>query len=233
MRLPIKAMWGLIFAAGVFMAFYGCYAIVTEYLRSPVVVSYVIQGAELLHLPDIVVCPFNRYNKTYIEYTSLTRPRLSTMVLPPSRQLNISKELVQGLEFIFPLPFMLPFQSSFYREKIGPKFNLSLLEEELNGVLEEKMLTFDQFLAEATPGTQSPSPNLLPSPVNLAPGRRLHGPLPGAQELLQLQDGDDVGGEVLPNRAPLPPDRPRHRPRRQGPLLLHQPGSFKGGRSCS
>lgn len=86
-------MWSLILFISICFSFHGCYSIISEYLARPVVVSYFVADAgQKLALPDIIICPFNRFNRTYLE------------------ALNITDDLAQYLELAFPGPPMFPFQ---------------------------------------------------------------------------------------------------------------------------
>uniref|UniRef100_A0AC35EXL7 Uncharacterized protein n=1 Tax=Panagrolaimus sp. PS1159 TaxID=55785 RepID=A0AC35EXL7_9BILA len=88
-----KCLWILILCVSIFFSIQGCYMIISEYLQRPVVVSYFVAEAhQNLALPDIIICPFNRFNKTYLE------------------NLNITGDLAQYLELAFPGPAMFKFQ---------------------------------------------------------------------------------------------------------------------------
>uniref|UniRef100_A0AC34GMQ5 Uncharacterized protein n=1 Tax=Panagrolaimus sp. ES5 TaxID=591445 RepID=A0AC34GMQ5_9BILA len=88
-----KCLWILILCVSIFFSIQGCYMIISEYLQRPVVVSYFVAEAhQNLELPDIIICPFNRFNRTYLD------------------NLNITGDLAQYLELAFPGPAMFKFQ---------------------------------------------------------------------------------------------------------------------------
>lgn len=63
-----KFFWALAFLGATAAAVYGCSKIVLAYLKSPVTVEYFVQDAIYgLQVPDIVICPFNRLNATYVK----------------------------------------------------------------------------------------------------------------------------------------------------------------------
>ena len=55
------------FSVATLFAGQGCFMIVKEFIQRPVVVSYLIQEATRLPLPDLVICPFNRFNRSFLE----------------------------------------------------------------------------------------------------------------------------------------------------------------------
>ncbi len=126
---PLKVIWSVIFVTALGAAFYGCFAIVNAYVRSPVVVSYFVYGNESLKLPDIIVCPLNRFNKTYLV------------------EHNLSDNLAQYLELSFPSPMIFPAQRLKFTEIYK---NMEVYEEEFNAFLDEMNQTFTEFIEKAT-----------------------------------------------------------------------------------
>ncbi|MCP3665521.1 MAG: amiloride-sensitive sodium channel family protein, partial [Gammaproteobacteria bacterium] len=76
-----KLTWLLIFVAALLAAVYGCYAIVAEYVQGPVVVSYMVSDNKSLVLPDIVICPFNRFNQSFLDEYNVTEDIANYMEL--------------------------------------------------------------------------------------------------------------------------------------------------------
>ncbi|VDM77961.1 unnamed protein product [Strongylus vulgaris] len=86
-----------------------------EFKLRRVVVSYFIQEANTLALPDIVICPFNRFNRSFLE------------------QWNVSAGLAQYFELSYPSPVIHTFQTRMYEETVN---NLDAHEYELELLLE-------------------------------------------------------------------------------------------------
>lgn len=103
----LKIIWIVVIFLAVLFAVNGCYQIISQFIEHPVVVSYFIEDAgQNLTLPDVIICPFNRFNKTFLD------------------EVNITGDVAQYLEMTFPGPAQFPFQ-----EKIQTKFeNISVLE---------------------------------------------------------------------------------------------------------
>ena len=74
----------MILAGALCGAVWGCYSIVRDYQKSPLVVSYFVQvtlydkstifkmpykpqEADSMYVPDVIVCPFNRFNSTFLD----------------------------------------------------------------------------------------------------------------------------------------------------------------------
>uniref|UniRef100_A0A915B9Q1 Uncharacterized protein n=1 Tax=Parascaris univalens TaxID=6257 RepID=A0A915B9Q1_PARUN len=105
--------------------------IFSEYIAHPVVVSYFIQEAgRRLALPDIVICPFNRYNRSYLD------------------ELNISNGLAQYLELSYPSPMLHSFQIRQYTETVA---NIDRFDFELENLLKKLgNISFTQFIKMST-----------------------------------------------------------------------------------
>lgn len=121
---PLKAFWAVAFFAAIVAAIYGCTAIVIEYVKSPIVVTYLVQEPNFMRLPDLVICPFNR----------LDRVRL--------REFNVSDEIAQYIEASFSGLEYLDYQRM-WNERISN--NSKILESQLNAILVRTNLTFEKF----------------------------------------------------------------------------------------
>uniref|UniRef100_A0A915DCS5 Uncharacterized protein n=1 Tax=Ditylenchus dipsaci TaxID=166011 RepID=A0A915DCS5_9BILA len=103
--------WIFIIVVATLAALQGCFMIVREFIARPVVVSYFIQEASRLPLPDIVICPFNRFNRTYLN------------------SLNVSDGLAQYLELSYPSPVLHSFQLRRYKSTLRhlDEYEMSLI----------------------------------------------------------------------------------------------------------
>ncbi|KAE9556176.1 hypothetical protein FO519_000664 [Halicephalobus sp. NKZ332] len=73
--------------------------IIVQFIEHPVVVSYFVKDAgQNLILPDVIICPFNRFNKTFLD------------------EINITGDLAQYLELTYPGPGQFPFQERLVEE---------------------------------------------------------------------------------------------------------------------
>ncbi|CAJ0962408.1 unnamed protein product, partial [Mesorhabditis belari] len=95
-----------------------------------VVVSYFVYEAPHLQLPDLVICPFNRFNRTFLESH------------------NISDGLIQYMELSFPIPILHSFQiKAFYDEREKLTLHDNELEELL---LRMGNISYRDFLNKAS-----------------------------------------------------------------------------------
>lgn len=111
---------------------YGCYKIIEQYIERPVATSYFVQEADTLPLPDVTICPFNRFNKAYLDTH------------------NISDDLRKYLEWAF---FLMSPKYDFVNIKKDVQRqtqNKDALEAELQGTLTRLNLTFLQFVQAAS-----------------------------------------------------------------------------------
>lgn len=68
----LRWFWVVTFFGALAAAVYGCYHIVEQYIEAPVVVSYFVQEFESsFPLPDLVICPFNRFNAEFLKNYSI------------------------------------------------------------------------------------------------------------------------------------------------------------------
>uniref|UniRef100_A0A915MI83 Uncharacterized protein n=1 Tax=Meloidogyne javanica TaxID=6303 RepID=A0A915MI83_MELJA len=109
-------------------ALIGCGFIVWEFNNRPLSVTYSIRENVSLIIPDIIICPFNRFNKTYLNYW------------------NVSDNLAQYLELAFPQASQHPFQYKSYKNLID---KINELEEELNKLLLNIGISFAEFIDKA------------------------------------------------------------------------------------
>ncbi|KHN88751.1 Acid-sensing ion channel 1 [Toxocara canis] len=125
--LPMQLVWATLIFLALVSAIQGAYMIFSEYIAHPVVVSYFIQEAgRRLALPDIVICPFNRYNRSYLE------------------ELNVSRGLAQYLELSYPSPMLHSFQIRQYTETVA---NIDRFDFELETLLKKLgNISFTQFI---------------------------------------------------------------------------------------
>ncbi|KAL3081310.1 hypothetical protein niasHT_039787 [Heterodera trifolii] len=114
----LRLLWLAIVILATFAALVGCALIVWEYNTRPLVVTYGIKEDVSLTLPDIVVCPFNRFNRSFL---------LSH---------NVSAPLAQYLELAFPSPAQHPFQYELYTKMIAQQ-RMDQMESELSKLLEK------------------------------------------------------------------------------------------------
>ncbi|VDK42529.1 unnamed protein product [Anisakis simplex] len=125
--LFMQIIWITLIMLALIFAVHGSYMIFSEYIARPVVVSYFIQEAgRRLALPDIVICPFNRYNRSYLE------------------ELNVSRGLAQYLELSYPSPMLHSFQTRQYTETVA---NIDRFDFELEMLLKKLgNISFTQFI---------------------------------------------------------------------------------------
>ncbi|CAI5455562.1 unnamed protein product [Caenorhabditis angaria] len=62
----LRSIWVIIVILAIVLTLHGCYQIILEFSNERIVVSYFIKEAPGLELPDIVVCPYNRFNSTFL-----------------------------------------------------------------------------------------------------------------------------------------------------------------------
>lgn len=129
----LRVFWFTTFLGALAASIYGCYAILHQYMESPVVASYFIQEAPArFALPDLIVCPFNRFNAKFL------------------RKFEIPIEVAQYMQLTFGATAKHPSQR---RELLTKVFNYSLmveLEHETNATLQRLNMTFGQFLDAAS-----------------------------------------------------------------------------------
>jgi hypothetical protein len=128
-HVHLRQVWCVIMVVSFLAALNGCYSIIMEYVERPVVVSYFIEESSSLPLPDIVVCPLNRYNATYL------------------KSLNISFDLSQYLELAYPSPLVHSFQLRHYPRIIKQIEKLDAEMNELLRVIGNQ--TFTQFVKDS------------------------------------------------------------------------------------
>lgn len=126
----IKGFWIVVFFGAMAAAFYGCYAILDQYMKSPVVVSYFVQETtEKLFIPDVIVCPFNRFDQKFLD------------------KHNISEDLAMYVELAFGFGAKHPAQRIATNKAFqNAAKNWSKLTEELNETLTNMNMTFEQLL---------------------------------------------------------------------------------------
>ncbi|CAL2049793.1 hypothetical protein CAEBREN_06878 [Caenorhabditis brenneri] len=128
----LRFVWVLIVFCALVMTFQGCHQIMDEYSMRRIVVSYFIQEADSIWVPDVVVCPYNRFNQSYFKAN------------------NVSFELAQFLELSFP-SIELPFENlQLITEELISK--IDSLDFQLEDLLRRKNMTYVQFLQEASLG---------------------------------------------------------------------------------
>ncbi|CAJ0933694.1 unnamed protein product, partial [Mesorhabditis belari] len=126
----LKVTWILLLILAAILTVHGCYTIIVEYLVGRVVVSYFVYEASDLPLPDLVICPLNRFNRTFLE------------------NLNVSAGLAQYMELSFPLYPMHPFQQPTFDAVMG---NTDFYNNELELLLTRLgNMTYRDFLNKAS-----------------------------------------------------------------------------------
>ncbi|CAB3399265.1 unnamed protein product [Caenorhabditis bovis] len=132
----LKSVWVMIVVMAIFLTLHGCYQILQEYSLRRIVVSYFIQEAATLPLPDVVICPYNRFNRSFLEAN------------------NVSFELAQYLELSYP-SLEMPF--NFLRDKQNEIIDhVDMYDYELELLL-QKMgnVSYVNFLQQATLGCEA------------------------------------------------------------------------------
>ncbi|KHJ86568.1 hypothetical protein OESDEN_13675 [Oesophagostomum dentatum] len=131
----LRFIWVVILVLAVLLTSHGVWQIMLEFKLRRVVVSYFIQEANTLALPDIVICPFNRFNRSFLE------------------QWNVSAGLAQYLELSYPSPVIHSFQTRMYEETVN---NLDAHEYELELLLERiGNMSYTSFLKAASLGCEA------------------------------------------------------------------------------
>jgi hypothetical protein len=93
---------------------------------SPLSTRRALVTGNILALPDIVICPFNRFNRSFLE------------------AMNVSAGLAQYLELSYPSPVIHNFQQDTYQHTIR---NIDLYEYELEELLLRiGNLSFTEFI---------------------------------------------------------------------------------------
>ncbi|CAJ0583035.1 unnamed protein product, partial [Mesorhabditis spiculigera] len=173
----LKVTWMLLLILAGILTVHGCYTIIMEYLLGRVVVSYFIYEAPELLVPDIVICPFNRFNRSYL--TSL----------------NVSAGFAQYLELSFPFQPIHPFQESTINEIAN---NLDFYETEREQLFQRLNITYKEFLDKAALDCsaffQDTSKCESATYVSSSAGRCFR--LPGG---VQYRDGFDSGDRIIIN----------------------------------
>ncbi|KAL6724395.1 hypothetical protein Aduo_019288 [Ancylostoma duodenale] len=131
----LRFIWVVILVLAVLLTSHGVWQIMLEFKLRRVVVSYFIQEANTLALPDIVICPFNRFNRSFLE------------------QWNVSAGLAQYLELSYPSPVIHTFQTRMYEETVN---NLDAHEYELEMLLDRiGNMSYTSFLKAASLGCEA------------------------------------------------------------------------------
>ncbi|GMR60812.1 hypothetical protein PMAYCL1PPCAC_31007, partial [Pristionchus mayeri] len=127
----LKIIWIILLIIACVLTVHGCSQVLTEFMDKKVVVSYFVHGNDSLEVPDIVICPLNRFNRSYFE------------------QFNMSMELRQYVELSYPGIFVHDFQKRWMRD-FSNSTKLRTLDENLHALLGELNTTFTKFITEAT-----------------------------------------------------------------------------------
>ena len=124
----LRALWVCIIVLASVAALIGCGLIVWEFNTRPLSVTYSIRENVSLVLPDIVICPFNRFNRTFLQSA------------------NVSDQLAQYLELAFPQASQHPFQYKSYKELLD---HIDELEAELVQLLDTLGISFAEFIKQS------------------------------------------------------------------------------------
>lgn len=128
----LRGFWLVTFVGACAAAIYGCYHIMEQYMESPVVVSYFVQESDLkFPLPDLVICPFNRFNAEFL------------------KNYSVRTDVAQHMQLVFGMSAKHPAQR---RElfRYMQKDSMIELDKAMNETLERLNMTFDEFLEAAS-----------------------------------------------------------------------------------
>ncbi|PAV73816.1 hypothetical protein WR25_05123 isoform B [Diploscapter pachys] len=125
----LKIVWAIILFFALLLTLQGCYEVLKEYSKKSVVISYFIQKKTSMKLPDLIICPFNRFNLSYLQ------------------EMNISEPLSQYLELTYPTIMYHRFQLLRAEEIM---VNSDLYDEQLQSILRQNNLNFSDFIQRAS-----------------------------------------------------------------------------------
>lgn len=131
-----RLFWLSAFCGALVLAIYGCYEIVRQYQDSPVVISYIVHREDetTKQLPNIVICPFNRFNITFF------------------RENQIDNDLIEYIQTPFRIntPYRY-YWASKLKEKNQKAKNTSAMDESLRQVmLRLGNISFEELIEKAS-----------------------------------------------------------------------------------
>uniref|UniRef100_A0A5S6QLA6 Amiloride-sensitive sodium channel n=1 Tax=Trichuris muris TaxID=70415 RepID=A0A5S6QLA6_TRIMR len=130
-RWPLKIFWSLIMLAALCAAGYGCYSIIEQYMETPIVVGYFVrESVDEARLPDMVVCPLNRFDRRFLE------------------KHNVSEGVAHYIQLAFGMATKHPYMRRFMQAKIISK--LDKLRYETHQLLRRLGMTFGDFVEAAS-----------------------------------------------------------------------------------
>ncbi|CAK5078313.1 unnamed protein product [Meloidogyne enterolobii] len=141
----LRALWICIIFLASMAALIGCGFIVWEFNNRPLSVTYSIRENVSLIIPDIIICPFNRFNKTYLNYWNVSDNLAQYLEVFLKKKIYLNLILIT-LKLAFPQASQHPFQYKSYKNLID---KINELEEELNKLLLNIGISFAEFIDKA------------------------------------------------------------------------------------
>lgn len=123
-----RAAWVVLILGATSCAIYGCHGILYQYQQSPLYVNYVIRTSLQRDVPDVIICPFNRFDQRFIE------------------QFNISSGLSEYMQLAFGLRTPYEFQKGFVKEMLKNKKH----RRQLDALLKRQNWTFSDLIENAS-----------------------------------------------------------------------------------
>ncbi|GMT07449.1 hypothetical protein PENTCL1PPCAC_29623 [Pristionchus entomophagus] len=125
----LRLIWIVLLVIACILTFHGCKQVFTEFMDKKVVVSYFVHGNDSLEIPDLLICPMNRFNRSYFA------------------QFNMSLGLRQYVEMTYPGLTVHQFQMRSV-QKTGR--HLLKHDTDLHNLLVDLNKTFTEFITDAT-----------------------------------------------------------------------------------
>ncbi|GMT36204.1 hypothetical protein PFISCL1PPCAC_27501, partial [Pristionchus fissidentatus] len=122
-------IWVILLIIACVLTFHGCSQVFTEFMDKKVVVSYFVHGNDSLEIPDLLICPLNRFNRSFFE------------------QYNMTQDLRQYVELSYPGLTKHSFQFNMMKRIVT---NMAALDDQLNELLRRLDTTFTKFITQAT-----------------------------------------------------------------------------------
>ncbi|KRZ58202.1 Acid-sensing ion channel 5 [Trichinella nativa] len=130
-RFYLRVIWTVVLIGALSAVAFGCYSILNEYISSPLAISYLVKEAdEDVHVPDVIVCPLNRFNGKYL------------------KEKNVSDSLAWYMQLSFGLATKHPYMRKFMIENILSK--TETLKVEAQQMLDRLGMSFEMFVQEAS-----------------------------------------------------------------------------------
>ncbi|KFD69172.1 hypothetical protein M514_02952, partial [Trichuris suis] len=130
-KWPLKTFWSLTLLLALCAAGYGCYSIVEQYIENPIVVGYFVhESVHEARLPDVVICPLNRFDRRFL------------------KSHNVSDGVAHYIQLAFGLATKHPYMRRFMFKEVLSK--LDELKNETDQLLRRLNMNFGDFVEAAS-----------------------------------------------------------------------------------